>query len=109
MKIVDELIETYLATQLDATTVRSWYQRCQPSEELLSAVAERIGSAFLARRLDFEAASGLLNQLMPLVGFETAPRRFWEFYVAFENAECSGNSDRCARQAVKALTSSGSA
>jgi hypothetical protein len=68
-------------------------------------LAERVGADFLAGRINFVAANGLLNQLMPLAGFEDAPRRFWQFYVAFEDFETSDSPDTDARSAVAALVS----
>lgn len=105
MKSFDELIQSYLAANLDAGIVEAWYQKHAPSDETLSALAESIGAEFLVRNINFAAANGLLNQLMPLAGFEAAPRRFWEYYVVFEDFETSINPDSDARSAVAALVS----
>ena len=105
MKTFDDLIQSYLAADLDAGIVQAWYQTHVPSGDALSALAESVGAEFLAGQMNFEAANGLLNQLMPLIGFEAAPRRFWQYYVAFEDFETSSNPDSDARSAVAALAS----
>lgn len=103
MQIFDDLIHSYLATGQDPAVVKVWYQDHAPSAEALSALAERIGKTFLAGKIDFTAANGLLNQLMPLADFDTAPKRFWQYYVAFEDSETSDNPDKDARPAVAAI------
>ena len=105
MKSFDDLIQPYLATDLDPGIVEAWYKKHAPSNETLSALAESIGARFLAGQINFAAANGLLNQLMPLASFEAAPRRFWQYYVAFEDFETSVNPDTEARSAVAALAS----
>ena len=72
-------------------------------------MAESIGAAFLAGRIDFISANGLLNQLMPLAGFESAPKRFWQYYTAFEDFETVDDPDTSAKAAVSALISAGAA
>ena len=109
MKQFDDLMQSYVATGLDVTAVEVWYTKHAPSAENLCALAESIGAAFLAGRLDFMAANGLLNQLMVLVGFEAAPKRFWEYYIAFEDFETSANPDTEARPAIAALAKLGAA
>ena len=103
MQIFDDLIHSYVATDLDSAVVEVWYQDNAPSAETLSALAERIGTTFLAGQIDFAVANGLLNQLMPLAGFDSAPKRFWQYYVAFEDSETSHSPDQDARSAVAAL------
>jgi hypothetical protein len=105
MKPFDDLMQSYLTSNLDASVVDVWYRMHVPSSETLSALAESIGAEFLAGRVSFVAANGLLNQLMPLAGFEAAPPRFWQFYVAFEDSEVSTSPDSAARPAVAALFS----
>ena len=104
MKPIDDLIQSYLAADLDPGIVEAWYQQHSPSHESLSEVAESIGAKFLAGQINFITANGLLNQLMPLAGFEAAPKRFWQYYVAFENFETSVSPDTEARSAVAALS-----
>ena len=109
MKIFDDLIQSYLFTKLDDRTVDAWYQRYAPDDEALSALAEHIGDCFLAEQLNFDAANGLLNHLMVLASYETAPKRFWEYFIAFEEYEVSENPDSDARPAVAALKTGGAA
>ena len=103
MKSFDDLINSYVAAGFDPGIVDAWHQAQLPSDDDLVALAERIGAAFLAGHIKFETANGLLNQLMPLVGFEAAPPRFCQYYVAFEDFETSTNPDIDARSAVLAL------
>jgi hypothetical protein len=109
MDHTSELIESYVASGLLPSAVQAWYRNHQPTGKVLSAVGESIGAAFLAGRVDFTVANGLLNQLMVCVGFEAAPMRFWEYYVAFENHEISQNPTEDARPAVLAVANSGAA
>ena len=99
----DDLLRSYLASSFDALAVEVWYGQHSPSSDELTALAESIGAAFLARRIDFATANGLLNQLMVHVGFESAPPRFWDYYIAFEDFEASNDPDLGARKAVMAL------
>ena len=103
MQPFNDLMQSYVAADLDARTVEVWYREHAPSSETLSALAESIGAAFLAGQIDFVAANGLFNQLMVHAGFESAPRRFWEYYIAFEDFETSNDPDTDARKAVAAL------
>ena len=109
MKQFDDLIHAYVASGLDSATVKAWYIENSPSGATLSALAESIGIAFLAGRINFNAANGLLNQVMPLVGFESAPPRFWQYYTALEEFETSNDPDTHAKPAVSALTRAGAA
>ena len=109
MKQFDDLINAYTASGLDSATVEAWYVANSPSPGALSAIAGSIGAAFLGGRIGFDAANGLLNQLMPLAGFESAPTRFWQYYTAFEDSETANDPDTHAKSAVSALTSAGAA
>ena len=106
MKSFDGLIQSYLAANLNAGIVGAWLQEQAPcDDETLSALAEKIGADFLAGNMSFEAANGLLNDLMPLIGFESAPPRFWQYYVAFEDFETALNPNIDARAAIAAVAS----
>jgi hypothetical protein len=105
MQTFDDLIKSYLAADLEPGIVQAWYREHSPSDEALSALAESIGAMFLAGQINFMAANGLLNDLMPLAGFEAAPKRFWQYYIAFEDYETSTSPDSDARSAVAALAS----
>lgn len=108
MNRFEDLISAYTASGLSSQVVKAWYAASSPSGERLSALAENIGSAFLAGRVNFASANGLLNQLMPLAGFESAPKRFWQYYIAFENSETADDPDTNAKAAVAALARAGS-
>ena len=86
--------------------LRDWLSSLRNPEEELGHIAESIGRAFLDRRLSYDTASALLNQLMPRIGFEAAPVRFWEVYVAFEDAETAQDPERDAMVRVEALLGS---
>jgi len=106
MKSFDGLIQSYLNANMDSGVVDAWLQEHAPcDDETLSALAEEIGANFLAGNMSFEAANGLLNDLMPRVGFESAPLRFWQYYVAFEDFETAANPDIDARAAIAAVAS----
>ena len=105
MQLFDDLIRSYVAADLAPETVQAWYRQHSPSDEALSTLAENIGAMFIAGQINFTAANGLLNQLMSLSGFEQAPQRFWQYYIAFEDYENSANPDSDARPGVAALTS----
>ena len=107
MKQFDDLIQAYAASGMDSAIVAAWYAQTSPSADALSALAESIGAAFLGSRISFNVSNGLLNQLMPLAGFESAPRRFWQYYIAFEDSETSNDPNTQARSAVSALTAEG--
>jgi hypothetical protein len=101
MNLATDLIQSYVASGSLPSTVQTWYLKHQPNAEALSLMAESIGAAFLARTIGFECASGLMNHLMPCIGFDSAPQRFWQYYVAFEDLEVSGNPDEDARLAIQ--------
>ena len=109
MSNFDDLIYSYVASDLDASTVEAWFNANTPSGDALNALAELIGAAFLAGKITFVAANGLLNLLMPLAGFEAVPTRLWEYYVAFENFETSNSPDADARHAIAAMAGRGAA
>ena len=98
-----DLIEAYAAAADGSEVVRAWYSRIAPTDCLLDAVAIQLAHDFVNRRIGFQAANGLLNQLMPLIGFDAAPRTFWAYYTAFENHETSVDPESTARNEVAAL------
>ena len=107
MKQFDDLIKAYATSGMDSTTVSAWYAQYSPSGDAFSELAETIGAAFLGRDIDFDLANSLLNQLMPLAGFDSAPTRFWQYYIAFEDSETSNDPDTYARPAVTAISRRG--
>jgi hypothetical protein len=98
-----DLIEAYVAAADGREVVRTWYAQTAPTDCLLDAVAIQLAHDFVNRRIGFLAANGLLNQLMPLIGFEAAPRTFWAYYTAFESHETSDDPESTARSEVAAL------
>jgi len=68
MHCFDDVIQSYVAADLEPGIVAAWHLKHSPSDEALSTLAECIGAKFLAGQLNFVAANGLLNDLMPLVG-----------------------------------------
>jgi hypothetical protein len=109
MKQFYDLIKSYESSGMDSACVSDWYAAISPSDEMLSAIANHIGAEFLASHIGFNVANGLLNQLMPLVGFEAAPKGFWDYYIAFEDSETSNDPDTHARTAVTTLKAAGAA
>jgi hypothetical protein len=99
----DELVATYAGSGHAAGVVHRWYQETAPSDQALVGLAEVAAKQFVDGEIDFRTASGLLNQLMPLIGFESAPRRFWEFYTALEDFETLDDPEQAARPAIARL------
>lgn len=98
-----DLIEAYTTAADGRELVRAWFAQTVPTDWLLDAVAIQLGHDFVDRRIGFLTANGLLNQLMPLIGFEAAPRTFCAYYIAFENHETSDDPESTARSEVAAL------
>jgi hypothetical protein len=109
MEHCSNLIGAYRASGGDSSVVSRWWDRSPPSPDQLIAVSEEIGALYLAGQLTYALASGLMNQLMPLAGWEQAPQRFWQYYVAFEDAETLAEPDPQARLAVQAVANAGAA
>ncbi len=103
------LIQEYVSSGLDKKIVGNWYSRNLPNDKEIISVAELIGKMFVSQKINYEIASGLFNQLMPLIGFEIAPARFWEYYIAFENTEALQNPEESARKAVLEVANHGAA
>ena len=100
MQQFQSLIQSYIESEMNSETVKTWYSNCEPSSEEITGLAEHIGKRFAEGEINYIVASGLFNQLMPLVGFEAAPARFWQYYIALENAETLGNAEESAKKAV---------
>jgi hypothetical protein len=109
MEHVTSLIKEYRASDGDPSVVSDWWDRSRPSPRLLVAISEEIGALYLAGELTYALASGLMNQLMPLAEWEQAPQRFWQYYIAFEDAETLAEPDAQARLAVRAVAKAGAA
>jgi hypothetical protein len=109
MNHCSSLIQAYRASGGDPSVVSQWWECYSPPADQLVAVSEEIGALFLAGQLAYPLASGLMSQLMPLAGWEQPPQRFWQYYVAFEDAETLAEPDPQARLAVQAVANTGAA
>ena len=109
MHNLSELIEAYRIADGDAYSVASWWAIHLPSPPELVALAERLGSLYTTGAISYPVANGLMNQLMPLAGWEDAPQRFWDYYLAFEDAEAFEDPDSRAKLAVLAVANAGAA
>ena len=109
MQHLSDLIKAFDASASDPGAIKSWWEHTNPADRDLVAVAEHIGAEYLSGRLSYLQASDAMNQLMPLAGFEAAPLRFWEYYIAFEDAETLEDPDPQARIAVQAVARQGAA
>jgi hypothetical protein len=107
MEHCSTLIDAYRASDGDSSVVSLWWEHSPPSADQLVALSHEIGARYLAGQLTYPLASGLMNQLMPLAGWEQAPQRFWQYYVAFEDAETLAEPDMQARLAVQAVANAG--
>ena len=98
------LIASYAATGIsDESVVESWCAAHPMSVDGWIGLAEYIGAAFLDHRITYEVANGLMNELMPIAGWNAAPKRFWEYYIAFEDGEVLEEPDEFVRKAVMAV------
>ena len=109
MEHFSSLIEAYRASGGDPSVVDDWWGRSPLPTNRLVALAEEIGRLYLVGQLTYPLANGLMNQLMPLVGFEQAPHRFWQYYAAFEDAETVAEPDAKARTAVQEVANASAA
>ncbi len=73
------LIQAYRSSGGDPSVVSYWRRRCSSSADQLVAVSEKISALYLAGQLTYPPASGLMNRLMSLAGWEQAPQRFWQY------------------------------
>jgi hypothetical protein len=71
-----------------------WVSQLKSRNEELNELAVFLAKGFCHRELSYETASTLFNQIMPVVGFDSAPSIFWGFYVAFEDYEISTDPNR---------------
>ncbi|NII10148.1 hypothetical protein [Oleiagrimonas sp. C23AA] len=109
MQQIGNLIDAYRASEGDSAVVSDWWQSNRPDQDTLVALAGSIGALYLSRALSYAFANGLMNQLMPLAGWEDAPKLFWQYYLAFEDAETLAEPDPQARLAVMAVANMGAA
>jgi hypothetical protein len=98
------LIADYAETGLESDTlVDSWCAEHPLDESGWVALAEYIGSQYLEGHIHYSVANGLMNELMPIAGWHTAPKRFWEYYIAFEDGEILVDPDEQVKKAVWAV------
>jgi hypothetical protein len=109
MQQFGDLIEAYRASDGNPAAVGEWWARNALGPDGLDALAERIGALYLSGALTYALANGLMNQLMPLAGWDNAPKRFWQYYVALEDSETLADPDLQARLAVQAVANAGAA
>jgi len=104
-QLIEQLFRAAVARDLDRTELASLASRYAhgASRDLLSDFAEFVAQRFVAGELDFLTANGAMNQVMPVAGFEDAPQRFWEAYVAFEEFETVADPDEQARLRIRKL------
>ena len=109
MQPISDLIHQFKESDGDPSVVAAWWARDPPVPAELVAVSEQIGAMYLSSSLTYSLANGLMNQLMPLAGWEAAPVRFWQYYVALEDAETLADPDPQAKLAVQAVANQGAA
>ena len=86
---------------VDDGFLEKWYAKLSDKDTEIDNLAIWLAKEFIDRIVDFEVASTIFNQVMPVVGFDSAPKIFWKFYVAFEDFENSNNPDEEARPRIK--------
>ncbi len=72
--------------------IDEWFSRLDSKAEL-DDLAIWLAKSFVAGEVRYDIANVLFNQIMPVVGFEEAPKIFWIFYSAFEDFEFSEKPD----------------
>ena len=104
------LIADYAATGLGSDVlVDSWCAENSLDESGWVALAESIGTHYLEGQILYSVANDLMNELMPIAGWNSAPKRFWEYYIAFEDGGTLDEPDEQVRKAVLAVASRGAA
>ena len=88
-------------TEENKEFVDSWFAALEKKDEELNSLAIWLAKSFLSNEIDYEIANTILNQVMPVVGFEEAPKIFWKFYIAFEDFETSTNPNAEARLRIQ--------
>ena len=104
MKEYESLIASYAAVGwVDNSVVEKWCAANPLNENQWGLLAERIGTSYLENRITYQVANGLMNELMPVAGWDSAPERFWEYFIAFEDGEVLEEPDENVRKAVSAI------
>ena len=71
----------------DTNFLDNWFSSLNSVSGTLDKLAIDLAKSFLKGCSSYDQVNGLLNQIMPIAGFEKAPRVFWQFYIAFEDFE----------------------
>ena len=109
MTPLEELLEVAASRSLTEAALEELAARHSRGGDiilLLIDFAPFVCRQFLSGAVDFGTANAALNQIMPIVGFEEAPRAFWEAYVAFEDFEVSQSPDEEARPRIQEILAS---
>ena len=89
-------------TGKNSNFIEEWYSKLESIDEL-DALAIWLAESFVDGEVKYDIASVLFNQIMPVVGFEEAPRVFWLFYDAFEDFEISEKPDEEAVVSIRSV------
>ena len=93
-------IDTEVALR-DSDFLDKWVLSLDSLSTSLDKFAVELSKSYLDKDTSFDEANGLLNQIMPIVGFEEAPKIFWQFYIAFEDYEMLEKPDAQTRKRIK--------
>ena len=99
----DELIREYTHSGFDRSVLASWYKHLSEIDATLDDLSIYLGRSYVNGEIPFDTANGVLNQLMPLRGFDEAPLTFWKFYVGFEDFEGRTGFDVAAKSRITGI------
>jgi hypothetical protein len=97
---MESLIVSYSNSPNDTTELVFWLSLHKNDEQKINELAVSIARKFIEKEISFEIANGLLNDIMPVLGFEEAPKIFWTIYVGFENFETSESPEKEIRKSI---------
>lgn len=98
-----ELIKSYISSNHDSSILESWIQKTANQDTELDNLAICLGKLFVAGEISFDNANDILNDLMPIKGFEEAPIIFWKLYEGFENFEGVEDPDQKAKSVIEEI------
>jgi hypothetical protein len=99
---LSQLLKQATSQSLAAESVSRLSAHFDSLASLAEAFAELVAQRYLAGAMPYEEASRCMNSAMPAIGFEAAPRKFWDVYVAFEDCEALESPDQRAPDLVRA-------
>ncbi|MEZ5586998.1 MAG: hypothetical protein R3E46_08025 [Sedimenticolaceae bacterium] len=101
----NDLIEwaNSLHSKRDPDFIEKWLALEKNPIGAVDALAIFLAKSFVDGAVSFDTASTLLNQTMPVIGFETASQRFWQIYTALEDFELVENPGAEARMRVRSV------